>query len=373
MLQEIREQPGLFREVGEQAVGFQEDMDRSLESIHTLHFVGCGDMDFASRAAAWLAESRGPRVTAHRSMDMRWITPSLTPGDLVIVASFSGRTPRTIEAAMAASKKGCAVWGITGNPESPLTRAVDRVLLLRTGPQEELLRHVYAGYHHVVPQTKTFTSVLLAMLHLLAGAGCISAEKMKSLKSLGDAGARFLPRLEDAVSSFMEKGFRKVERVALLGSGPWHPLAAFGAAKLLEMAFPARCQCLEENNHLEMFITQAEDLIVFLAPDEPSWTRAQELLEPYGRFNALRLALIGPGLQQAEPGFAIDDHGVCRITLSEEEDLVQVFQMAVAIELLTAALGPALGRDIDQWVGGIRTKLIEEMGLNLVRGSKILL
>jgi fructoselysine-6-P-deglycase FrlB-like protein len=331
-------------------------------------------MDFAARTAAWLAATAGkPRVAAHRSMDMRWIASSLGPEDLVIVASFSGRTPRTIEAAMSAGKRGCTVWGITGNPDSLVTKAVDQVLLLRTGPAEELTRHAYAGYHRIVPQTKTFAAVLLAMIHVLVGAGCISPARAKALESLKEDSAKSLSRLESAVFEFKEQGFRKVERVALLGSGPWHPLAAFGAAKLLEMAIPARCQCLEENNHLEMFITRPDDLIVLIAPDEPSWTRAQELLEPYGRFDALRLALIGPGLHEDDRPFAKDGPDLCRITLDRGEDLFLVFQTVTAIELLAAALGPALGRDIDQWVGGIRTKLIEEMGLALVRGSKIMM
>jgi len=86
-----------------------------------------------------------------------------------------------------------------------------------------------------------------------------------------------LPVLEKKVTLFMEQGFRPVERVSILASGPWRALAGFGSAKFLEMAIPSRYQCLEENNHLEMFVTQAQDFIVFLAPDMSSWIRAQGL------------------------------------------------------------------------------------------------
>ena len=68
-------------------------------------------------------------VEAHRSMDLRWEAGRLGPEDRVVAASFSGRTPRTVEAARLARRAGARVWAITGNPDSPVAKAADRVLL----------------------------------------------------------------------------------------------------------------------------------------------------------------------------------------------------------------------------------------------------
>lgn len=373
MLQEIREQPDLLQSVNDQVRDLLNQDPGALKTCRTLLLAGCGDMDFSSRTAAWAAQNEQLGVKAHRAIDCRWVAPYLTKDDLVIAASFSGRTPRTIEAALIARRRCATVWGLTGNAESPLAEAVDRVLLLRTDPQEELDSHTYAGYRHIIPQTKTFTAVLLAQLRLLAGAGRLDSETLEALDRLPGAIARSLPVIENAVDRFMTEGFRPVARAAFLGSGPWRGLAGYGAAKLLEMAIPARWQCLEENNHLEMFVTQKEDLVVFIAPDRNAWTRARELLKPYGRFDALRLLIAPSDLLHADHSdiSAYEKCGAWIAALPPADRTTQIFQTAIALQLLTAAIGPALGRDIDQWVGGVRTGLIEELGLKLVRASKI--
>jgi glucosamine 6-phosphate synthetase-like amidotransferase/phosphosugar isomerase protein len=369
MLREIREQPQILNRIGEQVEVFLDGRRQDLKAFGTPHLVGCGDMDFSARTAAWLA---GAGVCAHRSMDLRWKAKNLHRGDWVIAASFSGRTPRTCEAALRAVKHGATVWGITGNAGSPLSDAVGETLVLDTGPTEELERHPYAGYHYNVPQTKTFTAVLLAELLLLRAAGCMPKEHGRHLDTLADDMKDHLPAVEKRLEYFMEASFRPVERIAVLGSGPWRPLAAYGAAKFLEMAVPARHQCLEENNHLEMFVTQRKDLLVFLAPDAASFSRTREMIEPYGRFGALRLILAPSSVTGCEKDFVPDDHGAVLVSLPEGNSITRVFTVVLALQVLAAHIGPALGRDINQWVGGVRTPLIESLGQVLVRESKVL-
>ncbi|MBU0755356.1 MAG: SIS domain-containing protein [Planctomycetes bacterium] len=373
MYREIREQPHLLKEIDAQVRVFLRDHVDSLRACRSLHFLGCGDMDFTSRMAASLVTRPRSRVWAHRSMDLRWMTSGWTEDDLVVAASFSGRTPRTIEAARAAKKRGARVWGLTGNADSPLTGEVDTVFVLKTDPQEEMERHYYPGYRHIIPQTKTFVAMLLTKLRLIETMGELEEGDGAALDDLSDVLTKNRAALERGVVRFMDQGFRAVQRVAVLGSGPWRGLAAFGAAKLLEMAVPARYQCLEENNHLEMFVTRKDDLVVLLAPDRPSFTRARELFEPYAKFGALRL-LMAPAdiLEETGTGFAVHGKdGGWIIPLPPGDRITQLFQTATSLSLLTASIGPALGRDIDQWVGGVRRPLIEKMGLNLVRGSRI--
>lgn len=372
MLFEIRVQPGMLKRVCEQANAFFNPLADELRKAASIRFVGCGDMDFSARTCAGLAP-RGstPSAIAHRSMDMRWEASGLGEGHIVIVASFSGRTPRTLEAAMLARKAGATVIGITGNEESPLGQALDRVLVLDTGPVEELVRHDYAGYHFNVPQTRTFTAMLMAELECARAAGLLNDEDAKDLETIPGQLETMLPKLEEIVSAFMDKGFREVERVSVLGSGPWQGLAAYGAAKFLEMAIPARYQCIEENNHLEMFVTQKEDLILFFAPDARSLSRAEELWEPYARFDTLRVAIVPAEAKDEEPSYRMGDEGVHILSLPGGSRISRVFSSALLLQLLPAAIGPAIGRDINQWVGGVRTELIETMGHECVRGSQI--
>ncbi|MFH1998326.1 MAG: SIS domain-containing protein [Planctomycetota bacterium] len=372
MLFEIRQQPAILERVRSQARAFWYPLSHEMRAGRSIRFVGCGDMDFSARLCAGTAvRIDGPSVHALRSMDIRWEAPFLTGEDFVVVASFSGRTPRTLEAALLAGKQGAQVIGITGNRGSMLARSLDRILVLDTGPSNELERHEYAGYHFNIPQTRTFLAVLMAELEGLAAARRLSRDAEEELGSISGMLERFLPSLESCVSCFMEKGFREIEKVAVLGSGPWRALAAYGAAKFLEMAIPARYQCIEENNHLEMFVTQKEDLIIFLAPDRASLSRARELFVPYARFGALRLAIVPPGPDSDEPGFHIDDQGTHILTLPRGGRIGGLFLAAVLLQLLPAAIGPCLGRDINQWVGGVRTPLIEAMGQECVRGSAI--
>lgn len=371
MLREIREQPAVLEETGRTVSAFLEERAAELESFSTILLLGCGDMDFSARTAAWLCGPKSAPVKALRSMDMRWYASRLGGGELVVAGSFSGRTPRTIEAAGLAKKGGAKVWGITGNKDTEFTRVVDRALVLSTGPQEELKRHSYAGYHHNVPQTKTFSAVLMAELMLLAAAGRLPEERRTELARLPAELERFLPELEEGVGRFMEQGFRAVKRVALLGSGPWRALAGYGAAKFVEMAIPGRYQCLEENNHLEMFVTDEDDFLILLANDRPSWSRARELLEPYGRLKALRLLLAPPSVTGRHDLLYRDESGAFILAMPESETVISAFLAALVLQLLAANLGPSLGRDIDQWVGGERLALIEELGQRCVRESKI--
>ena len=94
-------------------------------------------------------------------------------------------------------------------------------------------------------------------------------------------------------------------------------------------------------------------------------------LAPYSRFGALRIVLAPSSITGTQGGCSVDPSGAVVITLPEGRGVCNLFNTVVALQLLTASLGRALCRDIDQWVGGQRTALIEEMGQELVRNSRI--
>jgi len=355
MRSEIREQPAALAAVRDRVgVRIRAALAEEGPQPAGLRLAGCGDMHFAAEIArAWarLAGARG--IEAHRSMDLRWEAATIAPRERVVVASFSGRTPRTIEAARLARAAGARVWAITGNARSPVTEVADRVFVLPTGPAETLAAHRYAGYHANIPQTKTFAATLWAELAIALGSAPPGAARDRALADLDavpEALAEALPVLE-AEAEETAAGLPPIANALVLASGPWLPLAWYGAAKLLEYAIPASGQCIEEVNHLEAFVSDARTLAIFVAPDERSRTRADDLIAA---------------------GF--EELGVAAARIRTQAGLgsiASVFAMATSLALFASHVAQRLGRDLGRWVGGVRTELIEDLSLRTIRGSEI--
>jgi len=374
MLGEILDQPAVLERTARAVEDYfsAKAIDRAPEGRILL--TGCGDMDFSARACAGLLSAECPssrrRVHALSSMEMRWEADHITDGDVVIVSSFSGLTPRSVEALLLARDRGARLFSITGNPDSTLAREADDVLFLPTGPRDELHKHAYAGYHANVPQTKTYTAALYAELLLLArlvsdgdGDGDRWGAELESLPAHVEGA---IAALEPAIDSYVSTALGGPEAVVILGSGIWRPAAMYGAAKFLEMSIASRHQCLEEFNHLELFLTGAESLVVLVCPDTRSWTRGGELVDAYEKLGCGRLVL-----RAADEGAAPVSAGAAHVALSGAGTTARFFSAVLALQLLAAASGPALGRDIDRWVGGKRTALIEQLSQTTIRASEI--
>jgi fructoselysine-6-P-deglycase FrlB-like protein len=381
MLREIREQPGVLARTAEAARDFVRDAGLAVPEGGRVILAGCGDMDFSARAAAGLARLARPEasgsIRACNSMEMRWEDASLTDRDLVIVASFSGMTPRSVEALLRARSRGARVVAVTGNPQSKLAEKAHEILFLPTGPVEELGRHAYGGYHANVPQTKTYTAALMAELHLAGSLLQLDDEWRADLDGVSALMERLLGPLVGLINEWITHDcmrgedivdFSCLQDVAVLGSGPWRPAAAYGAAKLLEMTIPSRHQCIEEFNHLELFLT-AQSLVVFLCPDAASWSRAQELTAPYEKLGSRRLALTALGADS--PALRLSKGGNDRLDIPGRGAAQRFFACAAALQIIAAGIGLEWGRDIDQWVGGKRTKLIEDLSQITIRSSRI--
>jgi glucosamine--fructose-6-phosphate aminotransferase (isomerizing) len=358
--QEIQEQPAVLSRVLRAArpaiEGFIEP-----GKPKRLHFVGCGDMFFAAEVVSWLARLHwNMDAWSWRSMDLRWTSTALGPEDLVVCASVSGRTPRVIEAARAARRAGARVLGITDNEGSPFAREVDRTVVLQTSPRSALSAGPYPGYHHPVGQTKTYTAVLFAELMAAARA---AGDDALDLEAIPARVAAHLPGLSRHIATGALEWLAGRENVLVLGSGPHLGTALYGAAKFLEYAVPAHAQCLEEVNHLEIFIANERTLAVVLAPDDASAGRAEELLEPWEKLG-VRSLLVGPA----------GDHGgrrTAQVPVEREAPHVAPFVQAVALQLIAHRGAVALGRDPDAWLGGVRTDLLIETSRRTVRGSRI--
>jgi fructoselysine-6-P-deglycase FrlB-like protein len=359
MLVEIREQGELLGRVLPRC---RAEIEKHCASAagKSLHLVGCGDMYFAASQVEALARSLwGLPARAWRSMELRWMCRQLTDGDLVVCASISGRTPRTLEAALLARRAGARVLGITDNPGAPLDDALDEVLILDTTALELLGNKPYAGYRHIIAQTQTFMTVLMVELMLAAtlkGTGADFAripERVRQLVSVLDEPARELA----------EVFFAGGEQVVVLGSGPHWPTACYGAAKMLEFAVPATAQCLEEFNHLEAFVADRATRIIVLAADDEAESRARELTGEWECLGARSLVLARSGEFPGERTQLLE--------LPSQDLLDAVISQVIALQLLVAWGVSTMGRDPTRWLGGRRGDQIQTMSQRTIRGSRL--
>jgi fructoselysine-6-P-deglycase FrlB-like protein len=369
---EIREQPERLEALrGGMPDRIREALDRvglAHAAPRSFRFVGCGDMHFAAESAAWTAHSAlGLPARAWRSMDVRWMRPPGDPsGGLAVAASVSGRTPRTIEAARRLRAAGVRTIGLTANPGSPLTESVDAVLGVDLGPSEGFARHEYAGYRHQIAQTLSYSAVLYAELLLLRESAARLGGRSEALAGLEEVPAALgacLARIEEGAREAAAGGeFRS--RVAVLGSGPWLPVARYAAAKHLEFAVPALAQCLEEYNHLEAFVAGPDTLVVYLALDAASADRVREMVEPMGQLGVESLIVHGEEL-------SFDGTGARSLALPPGRGEVRLFQAVAALQCLALQGARRAGRDTTRWLGGVRTETLNRISLRTIRGSRI--
>lgn len=356
MLEEMAEQPALVARLLAELPGRRHSS--ALGSPQRILFTGCGDMRFAGRLAAAVArQDLGLDAHALPAMDLRYATDRLGAGDLVVAASISGRTPRTREAARLAAERGARVLCIADDPESPLAQEHrDRALILATSALADVRGAAYAGYARPVPQTKTFLAALaaeIAIAHVVAGRTPDSVPIASMLERALAHAAREIPAIA-------REHFAAVRNVFVLASGPWAGLASYGAAKMLEYAIPAHAQCLEEFQHLEMFVADPGTGIVVLAPDLPSRDRALGITSAWDELGCATLVVGLPGPYR----------GARVRTLAVEPSALaaQMLALAVPLQRLAFELALVLGRDVDRWVGGVRADAIFRASQRAIRG-----
>jgi glucosamine--fructose-6-phosphate aminotransferase (isomerizing) len=359
MLAEIREQGDLL---GRVLPRLQAEIDEKLASAagKNLHLVGCGDMYFAASQVEALARVLWELpVRAWRSMDLRWLHHQLTSGDLVVCASVSGRTPRTLEAALLARRAGARVLGITDNPGSPLDEALEETLILDTAALERLADKSYAGYRHIIAQTQTFTAVWAVELMLASALTGARAD----LAWIPERVGKLVTVLDRPARELAEVFFVGCEQVMVLGSGPHWPAACYGAAKMLEFAVPATARCLEEFNHLEAFVTDPATRIIVLAADDEARSRARELTGDWECLGTRSLVLGRGGEFPGERTQLLE--------LPSGDLLDSIISQVIALQLLVAWGVSAMGRDPDRWLGGRRTEQVQAMSQRTIRGSRL--
>ncbi|RLQ22660.1 transcriptional regulator HexR [Seongchinamella sediminis] len=119
-------------------LGALQDVVEAMNSARSVALCGLG----ASASVALDAQHKLLRfpipVMAHTDIiNQRMLAAGLTPHDLLVCISYTGRTTAIIEVAQLARERNCPVVGIT-SPDSPLAKACSLVLGVASGENTDL-------------------------------------------------------------------------------------------------------------------------------------------------------------------------------------------------------------------------------------------
>ncbi|MDO0928871.1 SIS domain-containing protein [Streptomyces sp. TG1A-8] len=275
-----------------------------LAATESVVIVGDGDSDHAARAVEMAFRSlagvdcRPVSALPHTHYGV----PSAVPGRVLTLAvSASGRTPLVVRAAEQARADGGTAVALTGDAASPLARSADATVQLELPDREPS------------PGVRTYQASLLGALLLAIRLG-----QARGRLGRGDADALRdeLPGLAGAVEATVDEMTGRTRQLAdriadapvltVLGSGPSHGTALYGAAKVIETsAVFATGQDLEEWCHVERFARPTDLPTFVVAPPGRSARHARHVAQ---RATALGRRLVAVAPADDLPDFAAWAH-----------------------------------------------------------------
>lgn len=243
-----------------------EMKDRPLRRIV---MIGCGD-SWISGQGVRLAVERvlGVICEPYEAFDFeQYGLSTVDEATLVIGLSSSGNTAPVTAGLKGAQARGAYVVGLTNTATAPMMRDFSNTLLIQA---------TRGGW----PTQSSTAAMALKIALALAIAKARGRGEGDAPGLAADLAA--LPALMDSVSTgFYERAaalgreLARTEFVLLTGAGPHFAPAAFGAAKLKELApIHASAFPLEEYHHYRT--QKAGDPMFLIAPDEASHQRALE-------------------------------------------------------------------------------------------------
>ena len=280
----FRQVAGLAGDVRQLTRSFEQQVRAALtpsewRAVKKIYLTGDGDSYHASCAAEMAFEAIAgvdcEPLSAQRFLDYgaAWMRPAAPPQTVVIATSASGGTERVVQAIERAKENGALTVALTGTPNSPVTQAAERSVVVELPHKERS------------PGIRTYQAslvgMLLAAIQLGELQGRYAQEEAERLR-------RELVDLADTVdttTNAIQAGCQEVADmiaaspvVVMLGSGPSYGTALYGAAKLIEAAGVfAMGQDLEEWWHVERFAYPVDMPVFVIAPPGRSHWRAESV------------------------------------------------------------------------------------------------
>lgn len=280
----FRQVAGLADDVRQLTRSFEQQVRATLtesewRAVKKVYLTGDGDSYHAACAADMAFQAIAgvdcEPLSAQRFLDYgaAWMRPAVPSQTLVIATSASGGTERVVQAIERAKENGALTVALTGTPNSAVTQAADRSIVVEL-PQRERS-----------PGIRTYQASLIGML---LGAIQLGERQNRYAQEEANVLRRELVNLADAVDATthaIQEDCRKVAEmiaaspvVVMLGSGPNYGTALYGAAKLIEAAGVfAMGQDLEEWWHVERFAYPVDMPVFIIAPPGRSHWRAQSV------------------------------------------------------------------------------------------------
>ncbi len=234
--------------------------------IRRVAMVGCGDSWISGYGVRHVMErALGAVCEPCEAFDFATYGLDVVDDETVVIGlSSSGKTEPVIEGLKGAAARGAYAIGLSNTLGSPLMEEFPGALHIRA---------TRGGW-----PTQSSTAAMALKLALTAAIAEARGADVSTLRTALDA----LPAQVDAVArSFYDPAkalaarLARADLVLLAGAGPHYAPAAFGAAKLKELApIHAYAFPLEEYHHYRT--QKAGDPMFLVAPDTASHTRALE-------------------------------------------------------------------------------------------------
>jgi glucosamine--fructose-6-phosphate aminotransferase (isomerizing) len=322
MLKEIYEQPRVFFETYRAAR--DEGILKLLQGSPQITTVACGSSYHAALIAKYLLEEYGKKlVRAEFASEFKYYTPPISGP--VVAISQSGETADTIAALKKAKQYNCPTIAVTNVQGSTLSRAADKTLFMRAGPEMS------------VAATKSFiaqVAVFMQFADMLTEGG---------LKGPLNQAHRVI---EETLLVDLAGGIdvcRHAQSLFYIGRGPFYPVAMEGALKMKEISYiHAEAYAAGELKHGPFALLTPETPVVAICPD--GITRSV-MISNIKEVKARGAPVIALG-ESADT--ELQDVVDVFIPLPISAPILQILTASVILQLLAYHTAEQMGCDIDK-------------------------
>ncbi len=351
MLKEIFEQPSsltntlggrLDEREGKIYLGEVGLTDEDLLGIDRIVITACGTAYYAGLVGKYMLEqlARIP-VEIDFASEYRYRSPIVDEKTLLITMSQSGETADTLAALRECKRRGARSLGIINAIGSTMSREVDGVLSLQSGPEIS------------VASTKAYTSMVAALLllatHLGHIRGTLPPEQVRDLiadmKRLPALVTRTLEVAKDVEA--LAEAFALSHHFLYLGRGINFPTAMEGALKLKEISYiHAEAYAAGEMKHGPIALINEAMPVLAIATESATYEKVvSNIQEARSRKGAARGTVIAIA---TEGDKAILEHVDRVIYVPACPELLSPVINVVPLQLLAYYSARILGKDIDQ-------------------------
>jgi glucosamine--fructose-6-phosphate aminotransferase (isomerizing) len=351
MLKEIYEQPSsltntlggrLDEKEGRIYLGEVGLTDDDLKSVERIVVTACGTAFYAGLVGKYLIEdlARIP-VEVDFASEFRYRKPIVDEKTLVVTISQSGETADTLAALRECKRQGAKSLGIINAIGSTMSREVDAVLSLQSGPEIS------------VASTKAYTSMVAALLTLATHLGHIRGTlppdqvrdlilDLKRLPALVTRALEVAPEVQA-----LAEAFALSQHFLFLGRGINYPTAMEGALKLKEISYiHAEAYAAGEMKHGPIALINEAMPVLAIATRSATYEKVvSNIQEAKSRKGAARGTVIAIA---TEGDKEIAQHVDRVIYLPACPELLSPVVNVIPLQLLAYYIARILGKDIDQ-------------------------